>query len=96
MRPIPYKSEQTDTVTMIGENGARYIGEYIDMRLDRATIPKDKYAYDCRHDDNGDRVSPVTIENHVLVNFAGTFITDAPIKFPDEKHPCIPLKDWVI
>ena len=96
MRPIPYKAESMDNVVLIGEDGTQYIGEYIDMRLDRTTIPNGKYAYDCRHDDDGDWVTPVTIEKRVMVNFAGTFVTDTPIMFPDEKYHYIPLKEWVI
>lgn len=96
MKPISYKAESMDDVILIGEDDTQYTGEYIDMRLDRTTIPNGKYAYDCRHDDNGDWVTPISIEKRVMVNFAGTFVTSVSIKFPDEKDPYIPLKEWVI
>lgn len=95
MRPIPYKAESMGDVVLIGEGDTQYTGKYIDMRLDRATIPNGKYAYDCRHDDDGDWVTPVTIEKRVVVNFAGTFVTSTPIEFLNEQHPYIPLKEWV-
>lgn len=93
MLPIDYNTKQVDMVILLGTDGTKYKGEYLDMRIDRKTVPDGKYAYDCRHDDNGDWVSPVTIEKYVMVNFAGTFITDTPICFPDGLS-YIELKGW--
>ena len=94
MEPIPYDKSQMMNVELVSEEGTHYIGEYIDMRISRQSIPEGKYAYDCRHDDDGDWVTPVTIERYfVMVNFAGVFITDTPVIFP-EKQNHIPLKDW--
>lgn len=92
MKPIPYKYDNMNNVILKGTNGVNYIGQYIDMRIDRETVPEGKYAYDCRHGDENDWVTPVTIEQHVIVNFAGTFISDIPIEFPKELY--IELDDW--
>ena len=93
MKPVPYKSTNMDNVILIGENGIKYTGQYIDLRIDRTTIPEGLYAYDCRHGDDNDWVTPVTIETRVVVNFAGTFITNIPIQFP-KGCDYIPLADW--
>lgn len=66
------------------ETGETYEGEFIDMRIQMDTIPSGKFAYNCRHADDGDWVDPVTIEKgDVLVNFSGVFITDKEIIFPE-------------
>lgn len=61
--------------------GKRYEGEFIDLRINRKTVPDGKFMYHCRHDDNGDWVTPVTIEPSVFVNFCGSLITDEEIIF---------------
>lgn len=94
MIPFPYNAKRMKPAVLIGTDGTEYIGEYLDRRVTRSTLPKGKYAYDCRHSENGDWVTPITIETHVLANFAGTFVTTTPIKFPDEDHPCINLESW--
>ena len=47
---------------------------FTDSRVDRESIPEGYYAYDIRGCDD-DPIYPATVENHVLVNFAGTIIT---------------------
>lgn len=71
----------------------QYKGELIDLRIDPDTIPKGKFWYHCRHDDNGDWCTPVTIEPNVWVNFCGTFITDEEIKFPNPDDKYIPINN---
>lgn len=97
MKPITYKTEDMTVVEFISKDNIRYIGEYIDMRIERDSVPKNKYVYECRHGDDGDWVTPVTIEDSVYVNFAGTFITDKPIIFPNPDDPYIPQQmDMII
>lgn len=79
-------------IVLTAEDGTEYKGEFIDLRIDPATIPKDKYVYHCRHDDDGDWTTPVTIEKRVLVNFCGTLITETEIDFKGEKE--IPIEDY--
>ncbi len=92
MTPIPYEPKHMVPVILIAEDGTEYCGEYVDMRIDRKTIPEGKYAYSCRHDDSGDWVTPATIERWAWVNFAGTFVTETPIDLSD-KRPFISLRE---
>lgn len=87
MKPIPYKPNEVWSIELKNdETGEIYEGEYIDMRLQMDTIPEGKFAYNCHHDDDGDWVSPATIEKgNVVVNFAGVFITAKEIQFPEGK-----------
>ena len=40
------------------------------------------YLYDTRHGDDGDWCAPITIENHVLVNYCGCLVSNIPIDIP--------------
>ena len=51
-------------------------GYLYDGRINRSYLPEGWYAYDIRHGDSG---TPVTLENMVVVNFYGTFITNMTI-----------------
>lgn len=88
MEPIPYLSEAAWRIRLKNDaTGEIYEGEYIDMRLKMNTIPKGKFGYNCRHDDDGNWVDPVTIERGgVMVNFAGVFIVDKELVFPKGKN----------
>lgn len=81
-----------ENAILTAEDGTEYKGEFIDLRIDPTTIPKGKYMYHCRHDDDGDWTTPVTIEKHVLVNFCGTFIMDTEIDFKGETY--IPIENY--
>lgn len=55
--------------------------EFNDMRIDRSTVPKEKYMYEVADDDsNGE---PARIRPGILVNFFGTIICDQKLE-PDE------------
>ena len=88
MEPIAYREQSVWNIELQDDNtGEVYEGEYIDMRVRRDTIPAGKYAYNCRHDDDGDWVTPVTIEKGgVMINFAGVFITAKELIFPEGKN----------
>ena len=90
-----YKKEikYAQHLVAIDEDGHKYEGEFIDLRIDPETIPEGKYWYHCRHDDDGDWCTPVTIEPKVIVNFCGTLITDEPIKFPETYGDFVPLEE---
>ena len=92
MKRMKYDPEQMEHREFLSDAGVTYTGEYIDMRIDKSSVPKGKYMYECREGVGGDWLNPATIEKRVLVDFAGTFITTDPIAFPDEKDPYIPLK----
>ena len=88
MKLIAYDPKKMTNVIFYCKNGEVYTGKYIDMRLDRKTIPKEFHVYECRHEDD-DWVEPVTIETGVILNFAGTFLTKTPIQFLNEKWQVI-------
>ena len=95
MKPIAYNQKDAFDMTLINDETKEvYEGKYIDMRLDMSTIPEGKYGYNCRHDDDWDWVTPVMIERgNVMVNFAGVFIVDQEIKFPEGKnYICVSAK----
>lgn len=90
-----YESIKNSLYDFIAENednpAQKIKGKFIDMRVDHNSVPDGKYAYDCRHADDGDWTEPVTVEPLVMVNFCGTLIADEPIEWPDENDKYIPL-----
>ena len=88
------KQNQMRLAVLVSEDGTKYKGEFIDLRIDPKTIPKGKHWYHCRHDDNGDWCTPVSIEMKVLVNFCGTLITNGKLKFPDPNDKYIAIVDY--
>ena len=54
---------------------------YTSSRIDRSTVPKGFYCYDLRGSDY-DPGKPVTLENWVVANHAGTVVTAKPITIP--------------
>lgn len=83
MKRVKYNSKYFEPMKLVNTwTGEEYEGRFTDRRIDISTIPKGKYAYECRHGDDGDWATPVTIEKDpVLVNHAGTFVTDKPVTF---------------
>ena len=55
--------------------------EFNDMRIDRSTVPKEKYMYEVADDDSDGE--PARIRPGILVNFFGTIICDQKLQ-PDE------------
>ena len=60
------------------ENGAVHTGMFTEWRIDRNTLPKGKYAYDISHADE-DWSDLCQLQPFVLVNHAGTLVTDDPV-----------------
>lgn len=59
-------------------------GFYVDVRVERETVPKNWFAYEMRGTSSG---SLDTIEEgNVLADFIGTFLTETPIPF--KKYSC--------
>lgn len=52
--------------------------EFYDIRIDRDSVPKEKYFYEVRHDDE-DWSYPCQVAEGILVNFYGTLIADQPM-----------------
>lgn len=61
-------------------------GYYTVLRVDRDTVPEGWYAYDIRHGDSGGLYS---VEDFVLVNHAGTFLTQRPMKMNSRGFHCL-------
>lgn len=85
------KNRMYNFVATNEETGEIYEGKFYDFRIDPATIPEGKFMYHCRHDDDGDWTTPVTIEPRVMVNFCGVLITDKEIVFPNPNDKYIPI-----
>lgn len=49
-----------------------------DMRIDRNTVPKEKYQYEVADDDES-QGNPVRVRRGIMVNFFGTLISDIPL-----------------
>lgn len=58
-------------------------GLFSNGRIDPATIPEGMYVYDLRGSDY-DPGMPVTVENHVTVNHAGSVITAKPLDLGED------------
>lgn len=58
---------------------------FTNSRIDRVTVPGNLYCYDLRGSDN-DPGRPVTVENKVGVNHAGTVLTIKPVTIPEEGY----------
>ncbi len=58
-------------------------GLFSNGRIDPATIPEVMYVYDLRGSDD-DPGQPITVENHVTVNHAGSVITAKPLDLGED------------
>lgn len=56
---------------------------FTNSRIDRVTVPKGFFCYDLRGSDR-DPGKPVTVENKVAVNHAGTVLVPEPVTIPKE------------
>ena len=62
-------------------DGTEVEGYFTNARVNKETLPEGWHAYDLREGDSGYICS---IENNVLVNHAGTFLTETPIDFGEK------------
>ena len=53
-----------------------------DMRIDRSTVPKEKFQYEVAGDDDSGGDS-ARVQLGILVNFFGTLISDEPLPIGD-------------
>lgn len=70
------REEQYEHVELFGKPAL-----YTSSRVDRNTVPDGFYCYDLRGSDY-DPGKPVTLENWVVVNHAGTVVTAKPVTIP--------------
>ncbi len=96
MDSILYDKEYFTPMELVNtQTGEVYKGTFSDRRIYHTPLPEGLYIYDCRHGDD-DWATPITVEaDTVIVNYAGAFITDKPIEFP-EPHRFVQVKvaDW--
>lgn len=69
-----------DEMQIVSWRGKEY--EFSDLRIDRDTVPKEKYIYEIADDDSDGE--PARIRPRILVNFFGTLISDEPLDFEDD------------
>ena len=65
---------------------------FTDSRVSRFTVPQGWYCYDLRGSDY-DPGKPIMVENHVVVNHAGTIVTPTDLKLEQKKEQRIRIKD---
>ena len=54
---------------------------FVDVRIDRDTVPPGLHMYETRHAEN-DFTEPVQVMNGVIINFHGTLLTTEPLEIP--------------
>ena len=81
-----YNPDNGEDITLVLANGKTLKGEFFDgERIDPATLPKGKFRYQTRHNDNCDWSTPVTIrQGMIMVNFCGTVISDTNLDLKEE------------
>lgn len=86
MIPISFKKAKENSREFIVSPGCKTEnkGYFSESRIDKSTIPDGWYVYEIRGSDY-DYERPTTIENRVIVNFCGSFITQTPIKYSKGK-----------
>ena len=79
MMRLDYRTEKFQKVSVCG-----IPCDFSDMRIDRRTVPEERYQYEVAGDDDsgGD---PARVQRGVLVNFFGTLISDVPLPLGDDK-----------
>ena len=63
-----------EKVEVLGKEGL-----FVDLRVDRKTVPEGYHMYEVRHSDN-DWGEPVEIGEWIMVNFFGTLLTKEPFE----------------
>lgn len=73
MMRLDYRTEKFQKVSVCG-----IPCDFSDMRIDRRTVPEERYQYEVAGDDDsgGD---PARVRNGIIVNFFGTLISDVPL-----------------
>lgn len=80
MIPLPYNEiDDWEDLTIELDNGNIIGGRFTNMRINRDTIPRNLCAYDLRSDEDDADDWFCQIKDFVLVNHAGTFVTETKI-----------------
>ena len=70
---------RNERMKIIAPDKREYYGLYTDPKVDRRTLPEHWHAYDIRHDDECLGIFCELCHNYVVVNSAGSFVTDQEI-----------------
>ncbi len=75
---IDYRTERFQKVSVCG-----IPCDFSDMRIDRSTVPKERYQYEAADDDES-QGDPSRVRRSVMVNFFGTLICETPLPFGND------------
>ena len=85
-------------MTVLTPDGKEIAGFYCDPKVNRETLPQGWHAYDIRHDDDGCGVFVELCHGYVIVNNAGTFLTQTKIPELDQPASSVDFEidedDW--
>ena len=70
---LDYRTEKFQKVSVCG-----IPCDFSDVRIDRSTVPKDRYQYEVADDDES-QGEPSRVRLGIMVNFLGTLISDVPL-----------------
>ena len=73
MMRLDYRTEKFQKVSVCG-----IPCDFSDTRIDRSTVPKDRYQYEVADDDES-QGEPSRVKLGIMVNFLGTLISDVPL-----------------
>ena len=73
MKPINFNDDSYMGIEIFGKQAL-----FTNMRIDRDTVPKELYAYDCRDDDSTGEICEIA--EYVLANHWGTIFFLEPIE----------------
>lgn len=85
MSKIPFNEaiESADEFVLSPGTKREIKGFFTDCRVDRDTVPDGWYAYDFRHNDNGNLCA---LEPFVIVNHGGTFLTQQQVTMNEKGY----------
>lgn len=73
MMQLDYNEEKFTKVRVCGIEC-----DFSDMRINKDTVPKDRYQYEVADDDES-QGDPTRVRKSIMVNFFGTLISDVPL-----------------
>jgi hypothetical protein len=84
---VDYENGEFADMTIETAEG-EFTGSFSQFRINKESIPENMHVYELRHGD--DDSIPCSIENSVVVNLYGTFISTTPIQIND----FITINEW--
>ena len=75
---LDYRTEEFQKVSVCG-----IVCDFSDMRIDRSTVPKDRYQYEVADDDES-QGEPSRVRRSIMVNFFGTLICDVALPLKND------------